>query len=86
MSRVSWKGPFISENSLGNYNQKELKQCSRNSIVSPNVIGLYFLIHNGKNLLKIKVIDEMVGYKFGEFSPTRKKFSFKKKKNNGAKS
>jgi len=86
MSRVSWKGPFINENSLCNFNQKELKQCSRNSIVSPNVIGLYFLIHNGKNLLKIKVIDEMVGYKFGEFSPTRKKFSFKKKKNNGAKS
>jgi ribosomal protein S19 len=86
MSRSSWKGPFINENSLYNFSKKELNQCSRNSIVSPNVIGLYFLIHNGKNLFKIKIIDEMVGYKFGEFTPTRKKFSFKKKKNNGTKS
>jgi small subunit ribosomal protein S19 len=80
MSRVSWKGPYINKNSLYTINQKEIKQCSRNSIITPNVVGLYFLIHNGKNLLKIKVIEEMVGHKFGEFSPTRKKFSFKKKK------
>ena len=86
MSRVSWKGPYNNNKFFNNINQKEIKQCSRNSMVTPNVVGLYFLIHNGKNLLKIKIIEEMVGHKFGEFSPTRKKFSFKKKKNNGAKS
>jgi small subunit ribosomal protein S19 len=87
MSRVSWKGPYKNEKFLyNNNNQKEIKQCSRNSTITPNMVGLYFLIHNGKNLLKIKVLEEMVGYKFGEFSPTRKKFSFKKKKKNGAKS
>jgi len=80
MNRVTWKGPYINEIFLSNVDKKELKQFPRNFIVTPNTIGLYVLIYNGKNLLKIKIIEEMVGYKFGEFSPTRKKFSYKKKK------
>jgi len=57
MSRVSWKGPYKNEKFLyNNNNQKEIKQCSRNSTITPNMVGLYFLIHNGKNLLKIKVL------------------------------
>jgi ribosomal protein S19 len=54
--------------------------CSRNLIITPNLIGLNLFVHNGKNLLKIKIIEDMIGHKFGEFSFTKKKFSFKKKK------
>jgi ribosomal protein S19 len=33
-----------------------------------------------KNFQKIEITEDMVGFKLGEFSPTRRKFSFKKKK------
>lgn len=80
MSRVKWKGPYIEKNIIKSiFNKKEIKTFSRKSIITPKFIGLTFLIHNGKTFLKLKVIEEMVGYKLGEFSPTRKKFTFKKK-------
>lgn len=39
------------------------------------------MVHNGKNYLPVEVTDEMVGHKLGEFSATRKKFSYKQTKN-----
>lgn len=85
MSRVNWKGPYIKKNLFKNTfsknSIKEIKSYSRESIITPSFIGLNFSIHNGKSFLKFKITDEMIGHKFGEFSPTRKKFTFKKKKN-----
>jgi ribosomal protein S19 len=85
MNRVNWKGPYIQKSLLLNIfsqkNLKEIKTCSRKSIINPKFIGLNFLIYNGKNFLKLKITEEMIGHKLGEFSPTRKKFTFKKKKN-----
>lgn len=80
MSRIVWKGPFIDEKIYSNI-KKNTVICSRNLIITPNLIGLNFLVHNGKNLLSVKILEDMIGHKFGEFSFTRKKFSFKKKKN-----
>ena len=79
MSRIVWKGPFIDEKIYSNI-KKNTVICSRNLIITPNLIGLNFLVHNGKNLLRVKILEDMIGHKFGEFSFTRKKFSFKKKK------
>ena len=73
MSRIVWKGPFIDEKIYSNI-KKNTVICSRNLIITPNLIGLDFLVHNGKNLLKIKIVEDMIGHKFGEFSFTRKKF------------
>ena len=82
MSRIVWKGPFIDEKIYYNIiEKKNTLICSRNLIITPNLIGLNLFVHNGKNLLKIKIIEDMIGHKFGEFSFTKKKFSFKKKKN-----
>ena len=53
---------------------------SRNSIILPNFAEFTFQVYNGKTFTVIKIIDEMVGYKLGEFVPTRKQFSYKKKK------
>ena len=52
---------------------------SRSSEIVPAFLGLTFNVYNGKSYVEIIVIDEMIGYKFGEFSYTRSKFAFKKK-------
>jgi small subunit ribosomal protein S19 len=54
---------------------------SRRSIIVPEFLGQNFHVHNGKGFIKIKKISEnMIGHKFGEFAPTRKKGAHKKKK------
>ena len=84
MSRSKWKGPFINTKLFKDLNSKKarntIKTVSRHSEITPGFIGLIFKIYNGKNFSKVEIVDNMVGSKLGEFSPTRKKFSFKKKK------
>lgn len=60
---------------------------SKNSIILPNFVELSLRVYNGKTFTILKIIDEMVGHKLGEFVSTRKQFSYKKKKinNNGSK-
>jgi small subunit ribosomal protein S19 len=36
------------------------------------MIGFVFNVHNGKNFIEVKVVEEMVGHRLGEFAPTRK--------------
>ena len=85
MNRSKWKGPYISPKFLKkNFNQLDKKKSnniiSRNSKIIQKFIGLTFEVHTGKIYKSINVTKEMIGYKFGEFVPTRGKFSFKKKK------
>lgn len=84
MSRAKWKGPYIDENYLKNRQQQKENYfktiASRTSTILPKFIEKTVKIHNGKNFIEIFVTEEMVGHKFGEFSSTRKRFSFKKKK------
>lgn len=89
MTRAKWKNPYIDELLITksvkkNNNSVELNSYSRKSVIVPKLINTTLNIHNGKTFSKIKVTEDMVGYKLGEFSPTRKRFSFKKTKN-GAK-
>lgn len=87
MSRAKWKGPFINTINLNELKlikkQEHFKKnfiISRNSEIIPSFIGLTFNIYNGKVYSELTVNEHMVGHKFGEFSFTRAKFSFKKKK------
>jgi small subunit ribosomal protein S19 len=89
MSRANWKGSYINSNFSQVKNFQKLKEINsssnslvmnRNSKIVPKFIGLTFKIHNGKNYIDVTVLDKMVGHKFGEFCPTRARFSFKKKK------
>lgn len=84
MSRSLWKGPFIQAKLLTDIkktNKKsQIKTACRSSEIIPKFIGINFWIHNGKIFSKILISKEMVGFKLGEFSLTRKNFSFKKKK------
>ena len=85
MNRVKWKGPYINnkllkkiENTI--YSSKNvIKTTSKNYIIVPKFIGLTFQIYNGKTFVTIKIIEEMINHKFGEFINTRKQFSYKKK-------
>jgi len=54
---------------------------SKNSIILPSFIEFTFRVYNGKAFTMVKIIDEMIGHKIGEFVSTRKQFSYKKKKN-----
>ena len=78
MSRSVWKGPFVDESLMkkvdkikNESNRKPIKTWSRKSTIIPDFVGLSFLIYNGKKFIPIKISEEMVGHKLGEFSPTR---------------
>ena len=44
---------------------------SRRSTILPQFVGLTFGVYNGHKFLPVQVNENMVGHKFGEFSPTR---------------
>ena len=78
MSRSVWKGPFVDpslikkvEKLKNQTNKSPIKTWSRKSTIIPEFVGYSFLIHNGKKFIPIKISEEMVGHKLGEFSPTR---------------
>ena len=78
MSRSMKKGPYVDEKlALKVAKQKStgarepLKTWARACTVTPDFVGHTFMVHNGKQHLKVYVTEEMVGHKLGEFSPTR---------------
>ena len=78
MSRSLKKGPFIDEKLLKKVlavksgEKTVIKTWSRSSSISPEMVGKTFGVHNGKVHLPVFVVEDMVGHKLGEFSPTRK--------------
>jgi small subunit ribosomal protein S19 len=77
-TRSQKKGPFIDyhllkkvEEAVGAGLKKVIKTWSRRSTIFPEMIGLTFAIHNGKQFIPILVTENMVGHKLGEFAPTR---------------
>ncbi|KAK9764973.1 ribosomal protein S19/S15 [Basidiobolus meristosporus CBS 931.73] len=82
--RAAWKGPFF----VNFPNLREalatnvpIKTHARACTILPSFVGVKFLVHNGKDFLPVKVTEEMVGHKLGEFSHTRKRFSYRQTKN-----
>ena len=87
MGRSKWRGPFVDFQYFSNI--KEVKEqlnkntaikITRNSEILPAFLGLTFNVHNGKSYSEINITDGMIGHKFGEFSFTRSRFIYKKKK------
>lgn len=78
MSRSLKKGPFIDASLLkkvqGAKLGAQIKTWSRDSTISPEMVGMTFMVHNGKAHLPVFVTENMVGHKLGEFAPTRKFF------------
>ena len=76
MGRSVKKGPFIDAKlakrvARGEGKGTAIKTWSRRSTIPPDFIGLSFLVHNGRQHLKVFVTEDMVGHKLGEFAPTR---------------
>ena len=78
MSRSVWKGPFIdgylvkkAEASRSSGRNEVIKTWSRRSTIIPQFVGLTFGVYNGQKFVPVLVTEDMVGHKFGEFSPTR---------------
>lgn len=81
MPRSIKKGPFVDPKLLKKIEKfrKEkdklvIKTWSRDSTITPEMIGFTFGVHNGKEHIPVKVTEEMVGHKLGEFAPTTKFF------------
>lgn len=78
MSRSLKKGPYVNERlqkrvlSLKPGDKTVLKLWDRASTITPEMVGFNFGVHNGKVHIPVLVTENMVGHKFGEFSPTRK--------------
>ncbi|MEI8103877.1 MAG: 30S ribosomal protein S19 [Candidatus Moraniibacteriota bacterium] len=78
MSRSLKKGPFVDERvvkkvqALKSGDRTPIKTWSRACTISPEMIGITFGVHNGKDFLSVYVTEDMVGHRLGEFSPTRK--------------
>ena len=78
MTRSIKKGPYVDEKLLKKIAGKKpletgvIKTWARASQISPEMVGFVFGVHNGKNHIEVLVTEDMVGHRFGEFSPTRK--------------
>lgn len=78
MSRSLKKGPYVDPKLLKKISKVKsdsnvvIKTWSRASEISPEMVGYTFGVHNGKLFIEVKVSEEMVGHRLGEFSPTRK--------------
>ncbi len=78
MTRSSKKGPYVDERLLKKILGKKssetgvIKTWSRACVISPEMVGFIFGVHNGKTHLEVSVNEDMVGHRLGEFSPTKK--------------
>lgn len=78
MSRSLKKGPFVDPKLLKKLSvlkpgdKTVIKTWSRDSVITPEMVGFTIAVHNGKTHLPILLVEDMVGHRLGEFAPTRK--------------
>ncbi|MBI2591511.1 MAG: 30S ribosomal protein S19 [Candidatus Brennerbacteria bacterium] len=78
MSRSSKKGPYVDAKLLAKIaklkpgDKTVIKTWSRASEISPEMVGFAFGVHNGKDFISVRISEEMVGHRLGEFALTRK--------------
>ena len=78
MSRSQKKGPFVDEKLFAKVqkaeaagNREPIKTWARACTVVPEFIGYTFMVHNGRQHIKVQITEDMVGHKLGEFAATR---------------
>jgi small subunit ribosomal protein S19 len=78
MGRSSKKGPFVHPKvfakvaALDDRGVKDpIKTWARACTIVPEFVGHTFMVHNGKQHVKVFVTEDMVGHRLGEFAPTR---------------
>jgi len=78
MPRSIKKGPFIAESLIKKLRRMEasgkkepIKTWSRSSTITPEFVGYTVAVHDGRKHVPIYITENLVGYKFGDFAPTR---------------
>ncbi|GAA7682136.1 30S ribosomal protein S19 [Helicobacter pylori] len=78
MSRSIKKGPFIDGHLMKKTlkakegkDNRPIKTWSRRSTILPEMIGFTYNVHNGRVFVPVYITENHVGYKLGEFAPTR---------------
>jgi small subunit ribosomal protein S19 len=78
MSRSSKKGPYVVDSLFQKVMKLEaagrhepIKTWARSCTIVPEFVGHTFMVHNGKQHVKVYVTEDMVGHKLGEFVLTR---------------
>ncbi len=78
MGRSLKKGPFTDPKLLKKLSALRIgdktiiKTWSRDSVITPKMVGFTIGVHNGRQHTPVLVVENMVGHRLGEFSPTRK--------------
>jgi len=78
MSRSLYKGPYVDEKLLKKIAGKKpadtgtIRTWARDSLISPEMVGFTFGVHNGRDHIEVIPSEEMVGHRLGEFSPSKK--------------
>ncbi len=78
MSRSLKKGPYCDPKLLHKVKNLKpgdktvIKTWSRRSTIFPEMVGVTLGVHNGRDHISVLITEDMVGYKLGEFAPTRK--------------
>jgi len=78
MTRSIKKGPYMDPkllkkiSKINPHDNVVIKTWSRDSQISPEMVGHTFGVHNGRDFVPVKIVEEMVGHRLGEFSLTRK--------------
>jgi small subunit ribosomal protein S19 len=81
MPRSLKKGPFVDKylakkiavaQKESNPSKRVVQACySRRSMITPEMVGITFMVHNGRKFMPVFITEQLVGHKLGEFSPTR---------------
>ena len=81
MPRSVKKGPFVDSylhkkvaaaQKESNPSRRVVQACySRRSTIIPNMVGITFMVHNGRKFIPVFITEQMVGHKLGEFALTR---------------
>ncbi|MEK7541360.1 MAG: 30S ribosomal protein S19 [Patescibacteria group bacterium] len=78
MSRSLKKGPYVHPSIVKHLSRTTpgskhaIRTWARASTITPEMIGVLFAVHNGRAFIEVRVMEDMVGHRLGEFAPTRK--------------
>jgi len=79
MARSVHKGPYVDEKLKEKILQAKssgkkrdaIKTWKRNSMITPDFVGLTIAVHDGRKFVSVFITENMVGHFLGEFAPTR---------------
>jgi small subunit ribosomal protein S19 len=63
---------FIAKCERNESKNKAIRTHDRTIVIVPRMLGKTIFVYNGKEFLKVVIVEEMLGHRLGEFAMTRK--------------